>query len=253
MDYDQLLNQVKELIEMQKKSQKQTDELIYMCKDALSIMSKNIDLYRNHRIEFVRNNSPFKNLSKDPAFFIHIVPNDYSDDISIDISKVIKKDILSYMFPLNCPGCDFKFNSDGYASFYNNSINKVQSYDQIIRNGVFESYFCVSYDHDNVNNKYIYEEKFLTSISKKIMDGISVLSNFSIKLPYNIYISLIDISNVYIIRISPLRNVGPFNVNKLYLPKFTFNINDNEDNVKSKLLPLLDIVWQTCGAIGYNK
>ncbi len=253
--YDQLLKMVTELLEMQKKSQKQTDELINMYSNSLNVLENNIDSYRNYRINFVRNNSPFWTLSQDPAMFIHIAPQNYKSERVIDLSSARELNISKFMFPLYSNSYDFCFNSDGFSSFYMNKNNAVQAYDQILRNGIYESYSSVSFiiHDDDDNNRYIIEEKFKTSIIKKITDGITVLSNFNITPPFDILISLIDISDIYINRIAPFRDIGPFNLDSLLLQKFTVDNNEDSLEIDNKLTPLLDIIWQTCGAKGYNK
>ncbi len=102
-DYDQLQLQVKELLEMQKKSQKQTDELIEIATQAIKQLLRNPDHLIKERIT-QRNISLSKKSQKKPAVFIHVVPKDFRNDEIIDLTSLDRKGVARFMTPFACVG-----------------------------------------------------------------------------------------------------------------------------------------------------
>ncbi|OFY41170.1 MAG: hypothetical protein A2X18_12495 [Bacteroidetes bacterium GWF2_40_14] len=244
-DYDCLLKQVEELLEMQKRSQKQTDDLIDMCTDAISLLAHDTDRYRDKRIKNILNYPPLKQLRNDPAIIIHIMPLDINTNI--DLTSQYPEQIYYLMEPYSEKQAVYLYNADGFYTYVAETDDTINTYYHIKGNGVFEMRIPVLIDDGK--GFVIHEELFLSSLHERIVKALNVQQCFSITPPVNFYVSLINIDETFIYTIHR-QLIGPFKIQTLLLPKITI---DDIAGLITAIKPALHIMWQACGAKGYNK
>jgi len=139
------------------------------------------------------------------------------------------------------------FNLDGFATFTSSSDRqKIDGYDQIFRNGIYEAYTSrifqqVDKGGKKVNN--LYGDDFIPETLEKINNGLSVLKQFQIEPPFMICMS---IHNVFGGTITGSRGYPkPFMTEDIVLPPIV--IQSYEIDLYEQLKPIYDILWQSVG------
>jgi len=251
-EYDSLLMKVKELLEQQKKSQKKTDELIEIATQVIRQLVRNPDHLIKERI-VQRNISLSKKSQKKPAIFIHVVPKDFRNDEIIDITSLGRKDVARFMIPFTCAGGHPSYNAEGFACIFKDNNGEIMGYDQILRNGLYESYRAAEAESQEANKYYFHHNTLKGELNIKISNIIQALLEINKKGPYQVYLNYTDIENAYIYDNRSKAKIDGFNVNSLSLPIITIEESDDEIAISKKLNPIMDIIWQAGGHASYNR
>jgi len=251
-DYDLLLNQFKELLELQKKSQKQTDELIKIVTQAIKQLVKAPDKLIKDRIAQVTNTLSRKRQKK-PAVFIHVVPKDFRNDEIIDITSLGRKDVARFMIPFACAEGHPSYNAEGFACIFKDNNGEIMGFDQILRNGLYESYRAAEAESQEVNKYYFHHNTLKGEFNIKISNIIQSLVEINKTGPFQVHINFTDIENTYIYNERSRTKIDLFNLNSLSLPIITVDESDDEIAISNKLHPIMDIIWQAGGHASYNR
>jgi hypothetical protein len=231
--------QVSELIALLKKSNNQIDELIKIVIKTDPILKNDPEIFVKRRIDYIRNSTAYEKLSKDPAIIIHIIPEGFQDSIKIEFKQIKKDDIVPKIYPHRYSGADYCFNYDGFMVYY--ADETIQFYNQILRNGSFESLASLSTKHGEPK---IYEAYLLEDLSKVIFNGIDALNEVFHTEKFNVYISLSHVNKVKISRNSGY--YGPFRIENLYLPAIELSKSKSIDEIKAALKYSIDLIYQSC-------
>ncbi len=211
------------------------------------VLKESAEKFRLQRIKKVRNLKVFPTLDNSTSFFIQIIPFSFLSDQIIDFSNVEGMNLLTYMKPMFSSGWDTMFNLDGYATFSMTSDRqKIESYDQIFRNGVYEVYsssLFVQADQNGNKVNCMYGENFIPETIKKVNNGLIVLNKFQIESPFLICIS---IHNVLGGTIKGSRGYSRrFMTEDIVLPPIV--LPTYETDLYKQLKPNFDILWQSVG------
>lgn len=211
------------------------------------VLRENAEKFRLQRIEKVRGLKVFPNIENSESLFIHIIPFNFLNEQMLDLSNAENMDIITTMKPMYSSGWDFMFNLDGFSTFATSPDKlKIISYDQLIRNGVYETYTSKLVDNRESNGKtyrVIYGNAFILDILKKISSGLSVLKKFRIDPPFIISISINGVVGASIFSDGGYIFSRPFLVDEINLPPIVLPLFDTD--IYKQLKPIFDIFWQS--------
>lgn len=231
--------QVSILTELLKKSSSQVDELIKIIIKSNPSLKNDPELYVKRRIDYIRSSSLYEKLSKDPAILIHIIPEGFQADKMSELKFTNKEYIVNLLFPVRAHGADYCFNADGFM--VGDDLNNIKFYNQILLNGVFESF---NYLRTDFNEPSIYERYLVNDLVKTTLNGIGTLNAVFQSIKFKVYISLNQVKSVKISRTSGYQ--GPFKIDNLYLPEIELSHNVTSEEIKTALEYPLQIMYQSC-------
>lgn len=246
-EFEQLMKANTELLEMLKASQNQVDELIDLIMQTYPGIKNNPEIYVRKRNSYIRTNSPFDNLTKEPAIIIHVIPDDFSVDTIGDLNDIDHGEIHRFMNPEHAIGAEYTYNIDGYAVYC--SYAETVAYNQIIRNGVYESFRIVERNQDNLAEKYINEAFFKENVCNVIFKGCQALHNKFGSTSFSAYITLNSFKEVLMYRYNSFLT-KKFNINNLFLPAIKVSIENSTTDISKLLIKPMSIILQTCGVKG---
>lgn len=211
------------------------------------VIKDSAEKFRLQRIEKVRNQKVFPTLETNNLFFIQIIPLSFLSDQVLDFTNAGSMSISSNMRPMYSTGWDSMFNLDGYATFSSSyDRQKIDGYDQIFRNGIYEVYTSKLFVEEEVNGRKIkcmYGNDFIPEILEKIKAGLSSVKNFQIEPPFLICISF---HNILGATIKGDRGFSrQFMVDEIILPPIV--LPSFETDLYKQLKPSFDILWQSVG------
>lgn len=211
------------------------------------VFKESAEKFRNQRIDKVRNLKVFPTLDNAVSFFIQIIPFSFLNERTLDFTNANNMGLTLKMSPMYTSGWDSMFNLDGFATFTSSlDRQKIDGYDQIFRNGIYEAYTSrifhqVDKGGKKVNN--LYGDDFIPETLEKINNGLSVLKQFQIEPPFMICMS---IHNVFGGTITGSRGYPkPFMTEDIVLPPIV--IQTYEIDLYEQLKPIYDILWQSVG------
>ncbi|HMG66117.1 MAG TPA: hypothetical protein VK588_00470, partial [Chitinophagaceae bacterium] len=146
-------------------------------------------------------------------------------------------------------GWDYMYNVDGYASFGKDPDDwqRIVSYDQLFRNGIYESYTGrVMENFERNNGKDIitldgYE--FIKTVTEKVRSIFSIFKKMKVEPPFILFMNMYNIKGAAIL--ADGRFTNPFLCNEVSFPSIIFQSFDK--NVEQKLKGLFTILWQAAG------
>lgn len=156
-------------------------------------------------------------------------------------------ELTKYMKPLNLSSWDTMFNLDGYATWNGMRNPQITSYDQLFRNGIYESYTSTMLAEMSFNNgtklMAIDGVSFIPDVIKKIIGGVNVLKKFQIDAPFVVMISIYGVKDAVIYSKTHFNWSRPFLGNEIYLPPAI--LPESEKDIYKTLKPYFDIIWQS--------
>lgn len=212
------------------------------------ILKEYAEKFRSERIEKVRNLKVFPMLDNTVSFFIQIIPFSFINERTLDFTQIENMNLTTTMKPMGASGWDKMFNLDGFATFsISHDRQKIISYDQIFRNGIYEVYTSSVFeqvkDDKGAEVNCIYGQYLISNTIEKIQNGLTVLQKFQIEPPFLICLS---IHNIYNGTIKGDRWFGRrFMTNEIILP--TTILPTYETNIYTELKSNFDILWQSIG------
>lgn len=212
------------------------------------ILKEYAEKFRSERIEKVRNLKVFPMLDNTASFFIQIIPFSFINERTLDFTQIESMNLTTTMRPMGASGWDKMFNLDGFATFSTSyDRQKITSYDQIFRNGIYEVYTSSVFeqikDDKGVEVNCIYGQYLISNTIEKIQNGLAVLQKFQIEPPFLICLS---IHNIYNGTIKGDRFFGRrFMTNEIILPQII--LPTYETNIYTELKSNFDILWQSIG------
>lgn len=216
------------------------------------VLKESAEKFRLQRIEKVRALKVFPNLDIDTSFFIHIIPFSFQNEKLLDLTNARQMDGLSVLMePFYSHGWDTIFNVDGFATWDGSANGDIISYNQILRNSVYEIYTAglLNVRRAGGNDYLILDEyDFIPDVVKKVNAGISVLREFHVEPPFLISFSIINVKGAFISSFHSPRLGRPFTIDELYLPPVILPTFESE--IYKHLKPVFDIIWQ---AVSVNR
>lgn len=211
------------------------------------VLKVSAEKFRLQRIEKVRNLKVFPTLDNTASFFIQIIPFSFLSDETLDFTNAESMNLTTTMKPLFTSGWDSMYNLDGYATFSKTSDRqKIDGYDQIFRNGIFEAYTSRLFHQNEVNGKTVNcvnGNLFIPITIEKIQNGLTVLRQFQLEPPFLICLS---IHSVFDGAIHGGRGYSrSFMTDDIVLPPII--LPTYETDLYSQLKPNFDILWQSVG------
>jgi hypothetical protein len=211
------------------------------------VLRESAEKFRLQRIEKVRNLKVFPTLENATSFFIQIIPFSFLSEQTLDFTNAESMSLTTTMQPMYASGWDKMFNLDGYAAFsISADRQKIEAYDQIFRNGVYEAYTSRIFEQTDINGKrfYImYGGGFIDETLKKVKDGLKVLKQFKVETPFLVCLSIHDVVGR---NIRTERGISrPFMTDDIILPPII--LPTYESDLQTYLKPNFDILWQSVG------
>ncbi len=212
------------------------------------ILKETAEKFRNERIEKVKSLRAFPVLETKSPLFIQIIPFSFQDEQILDLSNANNMNLK--MQPLNCSSCEFMFNLDGFASFGIDRENrqKVISYDQLFRNGIYEVYTGHLIQEYTTNDGQVINRingaYFVNDVINKITDGITVLKRFKVQPPYIICLSIHETRGAVMYDTNTWSK-RPIMATEVVLPPLF--LQTIEVDIYKSLKPYFDIIWQASG------
>ena len=223
------------------------------------LLKESVEKFREERTKKVITGKILPKLDINTSFFAHIFPFNFVNEQIIDLSEVFTNSkITEWMKPLHATGCNFMYNLDGYLTYCTKNVeddyslqpnhfkDKIISYNQLLRNGIYEiysSHIIAKID----NHLHLYEYELNRSI-EAIKNGLCVLETMKIEPPFYVSLSLHGILNAKLIYNGNTVNSTRFTTNEVFLPAVL--IQNYDSDIKELLKPVFDILWQ---AVGLNK
>ena len=200
--------------------------------------------FRNKRIKAVLNQESLPNLIVDNSFFVHIIPFSFLDNHIVDFSKAEKDNILD-MRPIGTTGWDRMYNIDGYATFgTSDDRQKISSYNQIFRNGIYEAYTSKLFFEDNNGNIAFNGIAMIKETLRTISEGLKVLNHMQFEPPFLVSFSFHNVFGKLLFYDSSFYS-RPFKQNEIIFPLIL--IPTYETDIYSSIKPNFDILWQSFG------
>jgi hypothetical protein len=205
--------------------------------------------FRLQRIDKVRNLKVFPNLKINASFFIQIIPYSFLSEQTLDFSKIENMELETLLRPMYSSSWDQMYNLDGYATFSKSQDKKkIDGYNQIFRNGIFEAYTTKIFESVESKNygkvNCIEGRALIPSSLEVIKQALSAISKFYIEPPFIICISIHDIFGGAI-RAANGEYSNQFMTNEIYLPPIL--MSTYEVDLYQILKPNFDILWQSVG------
>ncbi|MFV0545086.1 MAG: helix-turn-helix domain-containing protein [Bacteroides sp.] len=212
------------------------------------ILKEYAEKFRSERIEKVRNLKVFPMLDNTASFFIQIIPFSFINERTLDFTQIESMNLTTTMRPMGASGWDKMFNLDGFATFSTSyDRQKITSYDQILRNGIYEVYTSSVFeqikDDKGIEVNCIYGQYLISNTIEKIQNGLAVLQKFQIEPPFLICLSIHNIYNGTIKGDRLFRR--RFMTNEIILPQII--LPTYETNIYTELKSNFDILWQSIG------
>ncbi len=213
------------------------------------ILKESAENFRQQRIDKVRSSKAFPILETSFPFFIQIIPFTFQDEQLLDLSNADNMGLTSKMKPMYCSSWDKMFNIDGYATFgiKPQERQKIISYDQLFRNGIYEAYTGQLIERYTANNGQVINRiagmQFIKTVVDKINDGFNILKTFEIEAPFIICISLHETRTAVIYDANNWSR--PIMSNDIYFPPLF--LQSTEIDLYKILKPNFDILWQAAG------
>jgi hypothetical protein len=208
------------------------------------VLKEKANLFRKERIKSVLNQESLPNLQVDNSFFIHIIPFGFLDYNLIDFS-VAEKDNTLNMRPIYSNGLNKMYNIDGYATFSTtHDRQKVSSYNQIFRNGIYEIYTSELFYENRKSLKAFDGKSMIEETIRSLTEALSVLNQLKVEPPFLISFSFHNVlGNVMDNERS--HYYREFKQNEIVFPLIL--VPGYKSNIYSLLKPNFDILWQSFG------
>jgi|SRR5690554_294328 len=208
------------------------------------VLKEKANDFRKDRIKAVLNQESIPNLEVENSFFVHIIPFGFLDNHIVDFSKAEKDRVLD-MRPLYSNGWDKMYNIDGYATFATSfDRQKVTSYNQIFRNGVYEVYTSELF-YENRNGKKAFDGRsMIEETIRSVDEGLKVLNALQFEPPFLISFSFHNVLGKVLDNDRSYYN-REFKQNEIAFPLIL--VPTYETDIYSSLKPNFDILWQSFG------
>ncbi|SFB80933.1 Putative DNA-binding domain-containing protein [Flagellimonas taeanensis] len=208
------------------------------------VLKEKAGSFRKERINAVLNRESIPNLEIDHSFFIHIIPYGFLEYQIVDFS-IVEKERLLDMRPLYSHGSDQMYNIDGYATFTTSSDRqKISSYNQIFRNGVYEVYTSEMFFENRKGNNAFDGRSMIKETLDSIDRGLKVLNDLEVGPPFLVSFSFHNVLGNYLENDRSTYNRA-FKQNELIFPMIL--VPTYESEIYSLLKPNFDILWQSFG------
>jgi hypothetical protein len=211
------------------------------------VLKESAEKFRLNRIDKVRNLKVFPTLDNSASFFIQIIPFSFLNEQTLDFTKANDMGLVLKMIPIYASGCEKMFNLDGFATFSSSSdYQKIDGYDQIFRNGIFETYTSRIFGQKKIGDKIVNNlcgDDFIQETLEKIKNGLFVLNQFQIEPPFLICMSIHNILGGTITGFGS--SARQFMTEEVVLPPII--IQTYESDLYDQLKPIFDILWQSVG------
>lgn len=201
------------------------------------------------RLKEIQITGPYLEIMEGAKLVVHLIPIE-----AITSSKIYGIEELEQLSLRQLYGTTWgpQINKHGFCTYAQFPANTLpHSYVQIHRNGIVEA---VDTGILEGRDKYIpgvaFEQKIILAIENYYKDA---LQKLEIKLPFAIYITLIDVKGHYI-SMNPKDSEVKIADETLQLPPVI--INSWKTDIGSALKPSFDYLWNNCGVVGspnYNK
>ncbi|WP_299253165.1 helix-turn-helix domain-containing protein [uncultured Lacinutrix sp.] len=209
--------------------------------------------FRKNRIKTVLNQESLPNLVIDNSFFVHIIPFSFLDNHIVDFSKAEKDNVLD-MRPIGTSGWDKMYNIDGYATFATSfDRQQITSYNQIFRNGIYESYTSELFFEDRNGNIAFNGKAMIEETLRTISEGLKVLNHMQFEPPFLVSFSFHNVLGKLLYNDVSFYSKA-FKQNEIIFPLIL--IPTYESDIYSLIKPNFDILWQSFGfakSLEFNK
>lgn len=207
------------------------------------ILKERIEEFRTNRVSKVIDHKFLPNLETSTSLFIHIVPLNFNDNAIIDFKKAVDNQLK--MKPFSAHGWDKMYNIDGFATYSTTSDRqKVSSYNQIFRNGIYEAYSSELFYQTRSGAQGFDPINFMQETVETINNGLFVLNQLEIAAPFYIAFSLHNIMHK-VIDTERSYYIQKFRNEELILP-FVL-LEDYATDIKQSLKYSFDIMYQSVG------
>lgn len=207
------------------------------------ILKERIEEFRIKRVSKVLDHKFLPNLETSTSLFIHIVPLNFNDNAIIDFKKAVDHQLK--MKPFSASGWDKMYNIDGFATYSTTSDRqKVSSYNQIFRNGIYEAYSSGLFYQTRSGAQGFDPIHFMQETVETINNGLFVLNQLEIDPPFYIAFSLHNIMHK-VIDTELSYYIQKFRNEELVLP-FVL-LEDYATDIKQSLKYSFDIMYQSVG------
>jgi hypothetical protein len=208
---------------------------------------KRIESFINLRLGSIKNADTPIELKEGAKIVVHIIPlSAFEHGKNFDVSFLKEH---SYMLPqLTNSSYDYRFNYDGYMTFYHSS--SLSTYVQLLRNG------CIEIVDNSVfsPNKKIFATKFESAIVEQVPKYLRLLNERWLDGPYLIQITFLEVKDYTIyIPNSFYYEIAKIDKSELHLPKVV--IDNLDEHFAKPLKPAFDVLWNSggySGSINYN-
>jgi hypothetical protein len=221
------------------------------------MISEYVEKFRMKRIKSTRDNFGYYNVDDSTIFLADIIPFSSINENILDLSSIRNrfKNILIDMMPILANGWDYMYNISGFATFalggnsYQTDFpapNKIVSYNQIFRNGIYEIFTSRLIEPYEINPRL--QDSNFVKIIDQINSGLKVLNGLGIESPFYICLSFKGLQNCHLGYNSNSLSNMRFKTNEVFLPSILIQSYDTD--IKQALIPIFDILYQ---AVGLNK
>ncbi|WP_219375168.1 toll/interleukin-1 receptor domain-containing protein [Bacillus mycoides] len=195
------------------------------------------------RLKEIQIKGPYHKIKDGAKLVVHLIPIEaITSSKTYDIEEL---ECLS-LRPLYGITWGPQINKHGFCTYSKFQMNGLpHSYVQIHRNGIIEAMdIGILEGRDKYIPGIAFEQKIIMAIENYYKDA---LQKLKIKLPYVIYITLIDVKDHYI-SLDPKKPIGKITDETLQLPSAI--INSWETDIGNALKPSFDYLWNDCGIVG---
>jgi len=190
-----------------------------------------------------------------PKIVLHLIPIISFNPAQIyDISKISSH--TEKMKPINCFGCDHRYNIDGFLTYSGGREEKSHSYVQLFRNGIIEAVegrLLEPQGEELLIPSIAYEKELINSLTCYL----SILETLNVEPPIFIFITLLGVKG-YSMSFDRWRfdidDVYTIDRNILLLPEIV--IERYRIRAEDILRPCFDSIWNACGfpsSFNYNE
>jgi hypothetical protein len=208
-----------------------------------------------NRFQMINSGDFLTNLDTANSTFIHIIPLSFTQN-QIRLTNNEDMNEINNLFRSSSSPITNYHNFEGYImSSIIPSPPQINSYVQVFRNGIIESFSNDFHEKMNFENhtEYYIVDRFEIHCIELIQQALTYFSKKNIYSPILVFVSIFGLKNYKILTGSPYRYSKPINRISLIIPPIL--IKTNPCDIDSELKPIFDILWQSSGvqkSINYN-
>jgi hypothetical protein len=212
-------------------------------------LPERIRRFRDDRLaKIVADETPVQ-LKEGPRLVLHLVPvGSLGVGTFVDPTEIVKRTDFALRAPIDARGGNFRYNADGYLSYYGMTEQGRRTYLQIFRRGMLEAVWA-DIQREDEGVKYLPGVLLESEVVSSLTRYLELIRGLGEEPPVFLQIGLVGVMGYPICFRSPsfgIQDSGErIDRDHLILPDIVFD--DYEGDIEQIMKPVFDAMWQASG------